>query len=305
MRRTTRVAAVLAAVTLAVSACGNSDPTSSTTGASKAPSGSITIGSANFPENSLLAEIYAGALEAKGIAVTKRLNIGNREAYIKGLQDSSIDLIPEYSGSLLFYFDKKAAPKSIADVTTELGRVLPSGLTALTPSAAADVDTLVVSKETAAKYNLTSVDQLAPIAKELVVGGPPEFKSRVTGLVGLKDVYGIEFKEFKPLDVAGPLTVGALKNNSVQVANLFSTQSAIKSNGFVALADPKNVFGFQNVTPLINKSKASAAVTDILNSVSAKLTTQNLADAVYQVEVDKKAAAEVAKGWLLANGFTS
>ncbi len=171
--------AVLAAVVLA--ACGSSsNPTggggsSSSAGspASSGSAGSVIIGSANFQENVLLMDIYAAALKAKGVTVTTKPNIGSRQVYIPALQDGSIDLIPEYSGVLLQYFNKTATQVSSADVLTALQAALPATLTVLDQSSAQDKDAIVVTKDTAAKYNLKSIADLAPVAGKLTLGAAP------------------------------------------------------------------------------------------------------------------------------------
>jgi osmoprotectant transport system substrate-binding protein len=180
------VGAALATV-LALAACGSSSGGSplGSTGGSKAPSDTITVGSANFPENALLADIYADALSAKGVKVTKKLNIGSRETYIPALKDGSIDLIPEYSGVLLQYFDKSATAVSSADVLAALQKAVPAPLTVLDQAAAEDKDAVVVTKATATKYHLTSIGDLKAVAGKLAIGGPPEWKTRQTGLPGL------------------------------------------------------------------------------------------------------------------------
>jgi osmoprotectant transport system substrate-binding protein len=296
---------------LALTACGGSSNPVATESASAAASGaasgggagSLTIGSANFQENVLLAEIYAGALQAKGVTVTKKLNIGSRETYIPGLKDGSIDLIPEYSGVLLQYFDKGATAVSSADVYTALAKAVPANLTVLEQSKAEDKDAIVVSKQTAAKYKLTSIADLAPVAKDLVLGGPPEFKTRVDGIPGLTSKYGVTFKEFKALDAGGPLTVNALKSGQVQAADIFTTDPSIVVNGFVVLQDPKSLYTAQNVLPLINKSKVTPAITEALNGVSAKLDTESLTALVAKAVTDKKEPADVAAEWLKTNGL--
>jgi glycine betaine/choline ABC-type transport system substrate-binding protein len=127
-----------------------------------AASGSkLVVGSANFPENVLLAEIYAEALKDQGATISTKLNIGSREKYLPGLEDGSIDLLPEYNGALLQFVDKTATAVSPTDVFTALQTALPSSLTVLTQSAAQDSDAIVVTKATAAKYNLTSIADLA------------------------------------------------------------------------------------------------------------------------------------------------
>jgi osmoprotectant transport system substrate-binding protein len=305
MNRTRLIlATALATSALALSACGSGGDPLATEPSSAAPTDTIVVGSADFAENALLAEIYAGALEAKGVKVTKKLNIGSRETYIPGLEDGSIDLIPEYSGVLLQYFKKDATEVSSDDVYAALPAAVPAKLTVLEQSAAEDKDAIVVSKETADKYKLTSITDLVPVAKNVVFGGPPELKTRPTGLPGMKKIYGLEFKSFKSLDAGGPLTINALKKGQVQAADVFSTDPNIPANNWVVLEDPKFLFAAQNVVPLINKAKATPTVTDALNAVSAKLTTATLADLVKKVVLDKADPETVAKEFLSTSGLS-
>ncbi|MEQ4206320.1 ABC transporter substrate-binding protein [Actinopolymorpha sp. B17G11] len=309
MKPTRTIFAALAVSVLALAGCGGGgDPlaeeTAEAPNGSDAPADTITVGSANFPEAVLLGEIYAGALEAKDVKVEKKLNIGAREAYIKGLEDGSIDLVPEYTGVLLQYFDEEATAAKPDEVYTALQSAVPSDLTVLEKSSAEDKDAVVVTQETADKYKLKSIGDLAPHSKDLVLGGPPEWKTRPTGVSGLKEVYDVEFKSFTSLDVAGPLTIAALKGGRVDAGNLFTTQSAIAQNDFVVLDDPKLLFTAQNVVPLIVKDKASDTVTEALNGVSANLDTPTLRDLVAKVEVDKQNPAAVAEEWLTQNGLS-
>ncbi|GAB3050534.1 ABC transporter substrate-binding protein [Intrasporangium mesophilum] len=291
-----------------LAACGSSgggSPLDQPTNAgSPAASGTVTVGSANFPESELLMNIYAKALEAKGVKVETKPNIGSRETYIPALQDGSIDLVPEYTGVLDQYFNKSAKATDSQAVYDELKAALPTGLAVLDKSAAEDKDGVVVTKDTATKYNLSSIADLGPVAKDLVLGGPPEWKTRETGVPGLKKIYGLTFKEFKPLDAGGPLTVQALKNGQVQAANLFTTDPNIPANGFVVLQDPKFLFAAQNVVPLITKSKVNDTVSSALNAVSAKLDTSTLAGLVKEVVIDKKDADQVATEFLQKAGLS-
>jgi osmoprotectant transport system substrate-binding protein len=264
---------------------------------------SIVVGSANFPESELLADIYAGALAAKGVQVTPKLNIASRETYVPALKSGEIDLIPEYTGAFAKYLNADADTSSEAAALASLKAALPDNLTALEPAAAQDKDSITVTRATADKYSLKTIDDLAPVAKDLVLGGPPEWKNRSYGVPGLKKTYGLEFKDFKALDVAGPLTVQALKNGQVQAANLFTTDPSIKANDFVSLEDTKSFFGAQNVIPVLTKSKATPEVTAALNGVSAKLDTDTLASLVTKVVVDKQDAKAVADEWLKANSL--
>lgn len=299
-----RTAVAGLAMALLAACGGGGDPLESgASGDTKAPEKvtSITIGSAKFGESELVAEMYAQALQAKGLTVKKQLNIGQREAYIAAIKDGSVDVLPEYTGAALDYF-KKGAETGDATATFEsLKKALPSGLEVLTMSPAADEDSVVVTKATADKLGLKSIADLK--GKNLVVGGGAEFKIRRSGVAGMKDVYGVEFKEFKTLDSGGPLSLQALKSNQIQVTNFFTTQSVVKENNLVTLEDPQSILPPNNVVPLIRTDHKDSTVTDALNAVSAKLTTEELTDLVKRVEVGKERAEAVAKEWLTKNSL--
>lgn len=305
------LAAVLA---LGVAACGDdldesndsgSTSTESDGGSADAEKPAITVGSANFPENAVLAEIYAGALDAKDFEVSKKLNIGSREALFPAMEKGEITVLPEYTGALLSYLtEAKSDAKETGAQVEAIKAELPASLTLLEPSAAEDKDTITCNKETVDKFGLASIEDLAKVGDQITIGGPPEFAERAGfGIKALKRVYGAEFKKFQPLDVAGPLTVAALKDNKVQCANLFSTQSAIPANGFVTLEDPKGLVESEAVVPLIAKDAATPEVTETLNAVSAALTTDNLKELVKRVEVDKDDAEAVAEDFLSEQGL--
>ncbi|GAA1713958.1 ABC transporter substrate-binding protein [Kribbella sp. NPDC056951] len=307
-RRTFIRSAIAASAVFALAACGGNgggDPLSpgGDAGGGKAPDkvDSITVGSANFPESQLLAEIYGQALAAKGIKVTKKLNIGAREVYMAAIQDKSIDLLPEYTGATLVYFKKDATENEAEAVYKAIPGVLPSGLEVLDKSPATDEDAVVVTKATADKYSLKSIADLKPVAKDLVAGGGPEFKTRKAGVAGMKDVYGIEFKEFKSLDPGGPLSLDALLKNQIQVTQFFTTQSAIKDNNLVVLDDPQHIHLPNNVVPLIRTDHKSPDVATTLNAIQAKLTTESLTDMVKRIGGGSESADAVAKDWLSKN----
>jgi osmoprotectant transport system substrate-binding protein len=307
MRRTL-IAVVAATTTLLLAACGGGgggDPLSSgSSGGGGGSSDNLVIGSANFTESQILAQVYAQALQAKGVKVTVNPPIGSRETYYPGLQDGSIDLIPEYTGVLLQFLKKDATETEPNAVYTALQAALPPTLTALDKAAAEDKDAVVVSKDVAAKYNAKSIADLAPHCGELTFGGPPEFQTRPDGIPGIQKTYNCTFKAFKSLDAGGPLTVGALKNGDIQAADLFTTDASLEANGFVTLEDPKSNFAAQNIIPLINKAKATDQVKSVLNAVQAKLTTDELIKLNAQASSDAKPSAEtVAKGWISANGL--
>ncbi|MEV6834804.1 ABC transporter substrate-binding protein [Streptomyces sp. NPDC051133] len=306
--RRNRGAAVvaLAAATALLAGCSSSGKSDDPLSGGKASGDSVVVGSNNFAESTLLADIYGEALKAKGIKVTYKPNIGSRETTYGLLKNGSISVLPEYNGALLAYLDSKAAPKTVEETTSAIEAKLDSKLTLLRPSPAQNKDSVTVNPATAAKYHLTgksSIADLKDIAKDLVIGASPEFQTRQQGLVGLKSVYGLQFKSFKALDAGGPLTQTALKKNAVQVADLFTTDTTISQEKFVVLQDPKNLFGFENVQPLVQKGGLSKKGADALDAVSAKLDTATLLDLDTQVQSQKKDPLEVAKTWLKSTGL--
>lgn len=264
--------------------------------------GSIIIGSADFPESQLIATIYQQALAAKNVKVQTKLNIGSREVYMPALLDGSINLIPEYSGATLSYLDEKTQAHSSEDVAAALAKALPEKIKMLDISAAQDSDVLAVTEKTAKKYNLKDISDLAPVAKMLVLGGPAEWKTRREGVKGLNEVYGLTFKNFKVLDVAGPLTLSALTNNQIQVADMTSTDPAMKTKNLVALEDSRHLFPAQNIVPLIAKDKASEVVETTLNNVSRQLTTSDLIVMNGKL-ANFESVDAVAKEWLTGHGL--
>ncbi|MDT5064838.1 MAG: osmoprotectant transport system substrate-binding protein [Mycobacterium sp.] len=306
MKKRIILSALAATSVLALSACGASgggDPLSGGGNNSGSSGSTIIIGSADFTESQLIASIYSQALQAAGVSVKEQFNIGSREVYVAALKDSSIDLVPEYSGAFLSYLDPKSTAATTEAVNTELKGKLPSGISMLTPSPAEDKDVLAVTKATADKYKLKTISDVKPVAGELVLGGPPEWKTRTQGVVGLRDIYGLNFKDFVSLDAGGTLTMTALVNGQVQAGDLFSTDPGLVKNNLVALEDDKSLFAAENVVPLIKTAKASDTVTKTLNQVSAKLTTNDL------ITMNGEAAtganlADIAKKWLAGAGIS-
>ena len=302
--------AVLAGgMALALAGCsGGGDPLDNES--APAASGSSTdqavvVGSADFPESSTIAEIYAGALNAAGIPAETRLGIGSREVYIPALEDGSIDLIPEYTGALLVEVDPETSLVDPGEIVDALSEKLPENLVVLEPSDAQDKDAMVVTAATAEKYQLETVEDLAEVCGELTLGAPAEFAERTQGLAGLKDKYGCEFKEFTAIgDSGGPLTVDALINDDVQVADIYTTSPAIEENGLVVLEDPKQNWPAQQVIPLIADNRVSDEAREVLNSVSAQLTTEDLIALNQAVSGDQKLdPSEAAQDWLEEKGL--
>jgi osmoprotectant transport system substrate-binding protein len=303
-------AIALAAAVALLAGCGSSDDTSDPLKEDKADggssSGTVVVGSNNFAESILLADIYGEALKAKGIKVSYKPNIGSRETTYGLLKNGSITVLPEYNGSLLAYLDPKVEQKSLEQVNSAVKGLLDPKLELLESSPAEDKDSVSINRQTAEKYNLDSsstLEDLKDIAPELVIGGSPEFQTRQQGLVGLEKTYGLKFKSFKALDAGGPLTQAALAKNTVQAADIFTTDPTITKEGFVVLQDPKNLFGFANVTPLVYKSGIDQKAIDTLNEVSAKLDTKTLLKLDSEVQLENKDPLDVAKAWLKEVGL--
>jgi osmoprotectant transport system substrate-binding protein len=296
------IARLTAAVTLlALAGCGGNDPLQPANTGENA--GEVVVGSADFTENVLLAEIYAGALHGAGAKVTKKLSVGTREVIVKGLQDKSLAVVPEYSGNLLAYFDKTATQTKPDEVYTALKAKVPAGLEVLDKSEAEDSDVLVVTQQTATQNNLATVEDLSSKCGEYVLGAAGEWKQRWEAKI--KDLYGCTFKSIQTTDAGGPVTVEALKNGQVQVANLFTTASAIDANGFRKLEDTKRMYPAQNVVPLTRSDALNDAQKKALNRVSEALNTNLLTGLVARVEVDKENAADVASDFLRDAGIPS
>jgi len=294
--------AIAAAAALALTGC--SSPSSLGGGGSSASKTSVIVGSAAFPENETLAYVFGQALAADGITVSYKVNIGQRAAYFAALQNGEIDVIPEYAGSILSYLDKTANAKSGDDVKTALDAALPKNLKALEFSTAADSDSLNVTSDFAKTNNLTSIADLANVSGKVIVAANPEFQTRPDGLPGLQSVYGLTNLTFQAInDSGGPATAKALQDNTVQVADIYSTTPSITDDKFVTLTDPKNLFASQQVVPIVTASKASK-ISALLNKISAKLTTKDLLAFNKRTGGDEKADPKtVASDWLKANGF--
>ena len=309
------VLGMLAAAPL-LAACGG-DPLSaaSSSPAAQADASSggagdvIRVGSANFAESEILGELYAQALEAEGLQVERKMQIGAREVYIAALQDGSVDVVPEYTGNLLGYFDKEATASSSEEVAAALEGALPEGLTALTPAEAENKDSYNVTAGFSKDNGITSLEDLAGYEGTLRIGGLPELAQREygAGLAGLTDVYGVpqDKMEFTPIsDGGGPLTVRALTDGDVDVANIFSTTPAIQENGFVVLEDPKGMITAQNVVPLMSTAKVSDRVRTALDAVQKELTTDDLlAMNAATMGEEKKQPRQVAADWLRQKGL--
>jgi osmoprotectant transport system substrate-binding protein len=302
-RRGYRAAAWLVATAVVLTACGSSNPL----GGASGDLNSIVVGSAGFPESKIIAEIYAQALQTNGFNVGRRMGIGSREAYVPALKDHSIDLVPEYIGNLLLYFERNATVTMLDAVELELYKRLPGDLSILTPSPAADTDTVTVTADTAAKWDLKTIGDPAAHSPEVKFAAPSDFQTRSSGLTWLQKIYGLNIApgNFVAIsDDGGAVTVRALVKGTVNAANIFSTSPAIMQNNLVVLDDPEHNFLAGNIVPLVNSQKKSDRLKNILDAVSAKMTTRALAELNASVSgnsgIDPDQAA---RNWLRDNGF--
>jgi osmoprotectant transport system substrate-binding protein len=322
-RKTRRAAAALSAAFVAgaaLAACSSSNSPGSSgsnpLGGGAAPSGSIVVGSDNFPESELLAYIYGEALAAKGYNVSYKLDIASREVTYGLLKSGTITMKPEYNGALLAYLDGIQSPKknnpqtSTAQVDAAIAGELDTNLEILDPATAQDNDTLTLSKNEAGTLALKSGASIADFVTALkggpvTLGAAPEFQTRYQGILGLEQAYGLKASQinFKSLDAGGTLTETALTSDAVQAGDLFTTDPTITQGGLLTLTDPKNIFGLQNVLPLINKTAINSAGITALNAVDAKLDSQSLLGLDVKTQVQKADPKTVAHDWLTSEGL--
>ena len=300
--RASRALAVagLAAAAFSVAACGGGgDPLENTSASpSTAGGGTVIVGSANFTESQVLGELYAQAMEAKGVDVQTKPGIGSREVYIKALQDGSISLVPEYTGNLLLYLDPQATATTEDEIMQALPAAVGSELKVGEASQAQDQDVYVVTKQTSEKNGITSLEDLKKISATSNLGGRSELQERAYGVPGLEKIYGATFKQFKPYD-SPAVMVKDLNDDKIQVGAMFTTDAAIPDNGYVMLEDPQAMILPQNVIPLMRADVAgNTTAVEAVNAVQRALTTADLSALNKQVDVEHAEAGEVAAAWL-------
>ena len=284
MKRTMITMASVAASTLALAACGSAESVggNTSTGSSENGSTTLVVGSQDYYSNEILAEAYAQALEGAGFTV---------------------DVFPEYTGNLLQYLDPDATARSTDEVYSALQTALPSGLRALEQAGATDQDSYVVTADFAQAHSLTSIGDLAN-AGTLTLGGNSELRTRPYGPTGLKDLYGVTVN-FTPIeDSGGPLTVKALKDGDIQLANIYSSDPALADGTLTVLTDPKGLFLASHVVPLAS-SRLSDDATAVINRVSEALDAQDLIEMNRESTVEQKSASQIAHDWLIPEGLLS
>jgi osmoprotectant transport system substrate-binding protein len=272
-------------------------------GESEIERGEITVGSTDFTEQQIVAEMYALVLEDAGYTVDRRYQLGSREVVFPALQSGELDVTAEYVGTLLEFINGGAG-EATSDTQETLGLLqdqLDESLTMLEPSEAQDTNALAVTQDTADRLGATKVSDLQG-RNDLVLGGPPECPQRPLCLPGYEDTYGLEFANFRPLDAGGPLTTEALNNGDIDVGLVFSTQGAIAANDWVVLEDDKGLQPAENITPAVNAEVLNGEVEELLNSVSAALTTEKVIELNRLVDIEGEAAEDVALEFLETEG---
>ena len=295
-----RAASVLAlAGMLALAGCGSSDPLANepSAGASGESDKSVVVGSQAYYSNEIIAEIYAQALEKAGFTVERKFNIGQRDAYMPQLENGSIDIMPEYTGNLLQYFEPKTSARASEDVYDELGKALPDSLAVLDQAQASDQDSYTVTEKFAKDNSLSSIEDLAKVSQKLTLGGPPELAERPYGPKGLSKTYGVDVA----FSATGDTTVEDLNAGTVNVANVFTADPRIKTDKLVVLDDPKALFLASNVVPVVEADK-SEELAAVINPISAKLSAEELINLNVQSTVEQKSAQDIASAWLGSNG---
>lgn len=302
---------------LALSACSDTDPFAVDQASGGYSGGPIIIGSQQYYSNEIIAELYAQMMEKTGLSVTRQYQIGQREVYLPELEAGKIHVIPEYGGNLLEYYSKTSASDGptattstatatatpsraagdTASIQDTLLRTLPHSLTVLNPAEATDQDSLTVTKATAQAHSLTSIGDLASLGRSVTIAANSEFTTRPYGPKGLKAVYGVDASVTPVEDSGGPLTVKALTDGTVDVADIYSSDPAIRAKNLVILSDPQMLILPQNVTPLVSASLPAIAATAI-NRVSALLTPDELRSLNQRSTGEKLSSKTIATDWL-------
>lgn len=278
-------------------------------GQQPAPAGSptdeagITVASFDFPESRLLAELYGQALASAGYPVEPAVELGSREVVEPALEQGLVDMVPEYAGSALNFLERRADAAD-ADSARTYARLAEAAaardLTAAAAAPAENQNAFAVRGTTALELDLRSVSDLAPVAGELVFGGPPECPERSTCLRGLREVYGVQFERFLAIDQTRNVVV-ALDAGEIDVGLLFTTDPALVEREFVALEDDQGIQPAENVVPLVRDAvvdRHGSGLIEALDGVSRDLTTAELAELNRRVQEDERSPRAVARQWL-------
>jgi osmoprotectant transport system substrate-binding protein len=275
--------------------CGNSNPLDD--GGQSSSSQAIVIGSQDYYSNEIIAEIYAQGLEKSGYKVDRQFRIGQREVYLPEVEAGKIDLFPEYSGNLLQYLKPDTTARTSDAVYQALSKAMPNGLKVLDQSKAADQDSYVVTQAFADKWGISTIKDLSKVTDTMTLGGNSELETRPYGPKGLEQTYGVKVS-FTPIeDQGGPLTVKALNDNSIQLANISTASPELKANHLLSLKDPQGLFLASNVVPVASKKLDDKAV-KVINDIDASLSTDDLISMNVRSTTDQESASKIATAWL-------
>ena len=264
----------------------------------------MRVASFDFTESEVLAELYAQGLERAGIPVVRQHAVGAREEVEPALEQGVVELVPEYAGAALTFLSPGPSPAT-SDPETTYQRLRVAfaarGLTTLARAPAQDQNAVAVTRDLAGRLNLRLVSDLRPVASGLTFGGPPECPVRRACLKGLTETYGLTFRAFRPLDAAGPLTIAALQGGDADVVVLFTTTPQVDTVGFVLLADDRGLQPAENVVPVVRNAvveRYGDRLSNALDPISARLTSEELRRLNTAVEVDRRSPAVVVRDWL-------
>jgi len=286
---------------LALTSCGGGDPLEEDAESEGAQGEALVVGSQQYYSNTIIAELYAQALEAADIEVEREFEIGQREVYVSELESGAIDVFPEYAGNFLQYYDDASEAATLEEITAELESTLPDGLRALEPAEATDQDSFVVTAEFAEENDLTEVADLAGI-EDLRIAANSEFETRPYGPEGLQDVYGVDITVVPVQDSGGPLTLDALLEGDVEVADLYSADPSIESENLVVLEDTEELVLPQNVIPVVSERVDEDAAA-VIDEVNAALSAEELVSLNSQSVEDQADPADLATEWLSEQGL--
>jgi osmoprotectant transport system substrate-binding protein len=271
---------------------------------------SLTIGSKNFPEQEILGEIYTQALAAAGYKAKSDLSLGSETVALKTLKAGQISGYPEYASTALtsfFGLEPEEVPSDATEAWEKANAEFEKeGLEAFEPTPFASANAVGLLKSTAEKYNLKTISDLDGVSEKLSLYGSPECRQRIDCLAGLEKLYGLKFKEFKPVDIS--LRYKVLEQGQADLSILFTTdpQLAAESNKFVILEDDKEVFPAGNIIFVTSKKVAEKAGPDyektILN-VQKGLTLEVMQELDARVELEKQTPKEAAAAYLEAAGY--
>jgi osmoprotectant transport system substrate-binding protein len=293
----------MVSLALGVVACGSGDSSSS----ADPDKPTVRLGTKNFTEQYILGQLYAQALRAKGYKVEIKENIGSSEIADKALTSGSIDMYPEYTGTSLSVAAREAELPSTAQATYDAAKRFYAGRgqTLLEATPFENRDAIAVNKAFARKHNLKSTEDLQ-VLSSFKLGAAPEFRTRTAGLEGLRTQYGLDNVEFVPLEIEGGGNYEALDSRRVDATDVFTTDAQLASGKYVVLQDPKAVFGFQNVAPVIDDKALKAqgsGFAETLDAVSGKLTNQVMQQMNADVAIDGRSPADVARDFLRENSL--